>query len=59
MGLGADADPDEIRRTALAAIDRWRIRSGNPMSDRRTVEAAEIVIRAYEQIYASPSVDAG
>jgi GTPase Era involved in 16S rRNA processing len=59
LGLGPGADSEEIRRTALAAIDRWRTRSGNPMSDRRTVEAAEIVIRAYEQIYATPSVDAG
>jgi predicted GTPase len=52
-GLAADAGPEAIRASALAAIDRWRRRAASPLSDRRTTEAADIVIRAYEQIHAA------
>ena len=48
-----DASADEVRRTALDAIERWRSRAASPLSDRRTIEAAEIVSRAYEGIYAA------
>ncbi len=48
-----DAGADEVRRTALDAIERWRSRAASPLSDRRTIEAAEIVSRAYEGIYAA------
>jgi hypothetical protein len=51
MGLDPDATPTEVREAALGAIDRWRSRASNPMSDRRTIEAAEIVSRAYEALY--------
>lgn len=51
-GLPADAVPDDVRAAALAGIERWRARAGNPLSDRRTIEAAEIISRAYEGIYA-------
>jgi hypothetical protein len=40
-----------VREAALAGIDRWRSRAANPLSDRRTIEAAEIVSRAYEALY--------
>ena len=54
VGLAAGRRaPDEVRRTALAGIERWRSRAANPLSDRRTIEAAEIVSRAYEGIYAA------
>lgn len=52
MGLPRDAAQPDVRAAALEGIDRWRSRAGNPMSDRRTIEAAEIVSRAYEEIYA-------
>ncbi len=52
LGLAPEAPPDEVRAAALGGIDRWRSRAGNPMSDRRMIEAAEIVSRAYEEIYA-------
>ncbi len=42
----------DLQAAAIAGIERWRSRAGNPMSDRQTVEAAEIVSRAYEEIYA-------
>ena len=49
----AGASPDEVRAAALAGVERWRGRAGNPLSDRRTIEAAEIVSRAYEEIHAA------
>ena len=51
VGLADDAPPASIRETALAGVERWRGRAGNPLSDRRTIEAAEIVSRAYEEIF--------
>ena len=53
VGIPTDATADAVRRTALDAIERWRSRAANPLSDRRTIEAAEIVSRAYEGIYAA------
>jgi hypothetical protein len=53
LGLDDDATADEIRAAALAGVERWRARAANPLSDRRLVEAAEIVARAYEEIYAT------
>ena len=53
VGLAADASPAATRAAALAGIDRWRARAASPLSDRRTVEAAEIVIRAYERVHAA------
>ena len=50
-GVDPSASDDDLRSTALAGIDRWRARAGNPFSDRRTIEAAEIISRAYEEIY--------
>ena len=51
VGLEADASQAEVRAAALDGIDRWRSRAANPLSDRRTIEAAEIVSRAYEEIF--------
>jgi hypothetical protein len=51
-GLGAGAEASAVRAAALAGVERWRARAGNPLSDRRTIEAAEIISRAYEEIYA-------
>ena len=55
VGLEPDASADRgPRRRPCEAIERWRARAASPFSDRRTVEAAEIVSRAYEGIYAAP-----
>jgi predicted GTPase len=51
MGLASEATPADMRTAALAGIDRWRSLAASPMSDRRVVEAAEIVSRAYEDVY--------
>lgn len=53
VGLPADAGPAGVRAASLAGIERWRLRAANPLSDRRSIEAADIVIRAYEQLHAS------
>lgn len=50
-GAPEGAGPDEIRAAALSGVERWRSRTGDPFSDRRTVEAAEIISRTYENIY--------
>ena len=52
-GLPADAPAADVRAAAVGGIERWRTRLANPLSDRATAEAAEIAIRAYEQMYAS------
>jgi hypothetical protein len=51
IGLAADASGADVRAAALTGIDRWHSRAASPLSDRRTIEAAEIVSRAYEEIY--------
>ena len=50
-GLSDDASPDTIRAAALEGVEHWRARLADP-SDRPTVEAAEIVARTYERLYA-------
>ena len=52
-GLAADAMRRRgARRPRSAASSAGARAPGNPMSDRRMIEAAEIVSRAYEEIYA-------
>jgi 50S ribosome-binding GTPase len=53
VGLEADASAQDVKAAALAGVERWRGRAGNPLSDRRMIEAAEIVSRAYEEVYAA------
>lgn len=54
LGLDASADEPAILAAALDGIAHWRATAGNPLSDRRLVEAAEIVSRALEAIHADP-----
>ena len=51
VGLEAGASPADVREVALAGVERWRSLAVSPMSDRQTIEAAEIVSRAYEDLY--------
>ena len=53
VGLDAASPTTSVREAALAGVERWRAVAGSPMSDRRMIEAAEIVSRAYEEIYAA------
>jgi hypothetical protein len=51
VGIPEDASPDDLRSAALRGVEKWRARLSDPFSDRRMVEAAEIISRAYERIY--------
>lgn len=51
-GLPEPSTVDEIRTAALAGVERWRARGADPLSNRRTVEAADIISRAYEEVFA-------
>ena len=52
-GVDPTASAGDLRSAALAGVERWRERAGNPLSDRRTIEAAEIISRTYEEIHAA------
>ncbi len=43
----------DSRQAALDALERWRIRSENPMSPLDVVDAAWVVIRTYEGLLAA------
>jgi hypothetical protein len=53
LGLPEGADAPAVTGAALAGIERWRGRAEDPLADRLLVEAAEIVVRSYEGIYAA------
>ena len=60
LDLPDDAPPDEVRRAASEALQRWRAMAGSPLFDRGAVEACQAVIRSCEAIMvgvAEPSVD--
>ena len=57
-GAPDGAGTDEIRAAALRGVEKWRARMGDPFNDRRTIEAAEIISRAYEYIYAQAGWEA-
>jgi hypothetical protein len=53
LGLEPGAPAAVQRETALTAVGRWRDRAGNPMTNRITVRACEVMPRSYEGIYSS------
>ncbi|HEY7524585.1 MAG TPA: GTPase [Candidatus Limnocylindrales bacterium] len=52
LGADAGAPLPAVRRVAIEGIERWRRRAANPLADRQVIEAAEIIIRAYERLHA-------
>lgn len=44
---------EDSRQTALDALERWRVRSENPMSSLDVVDTARVVIRTYEGLVAA------
>jgi hypothetical protein len=55
LGLDPDASPAQLRQTALAGIDRWRVRGEDPLTDRLLADVCEVVARSYEAVFqASP-----
>jgi hypothetical protein len=57
LGVGVSAPPAELSAAALAGADRWRTRSGHPLSDRITQEASELIARSYEHLYSVVQTD--
>jgi hypothetical protein len=53
LGLGSDADAAAIQSAALAAIERWRTRAGEPLADPARREVCETAARTCEALYAS------
>lgn len=53
LGLAEDASDEMRRSAALSAIGRWRQLAANPINDRMTTYACEVVVRSLEGIYAS------
>lgn len=41
--------------SALAALERWRRRAANPLADRATSRACEVMARSYERLYSEMS----
>ncbi len=53
LGVSRDADRAAVRNAALAAIERWRSRAGDPLAAPALVEVFETAARACESMYAS------
>jgi hypothetical protein len=51
--LGDGSDPASVQRAALAQIQRWRGRAGDPLASPALVEVYETAARVCESIYAS------
>lgn len=52
LGLADDASLDEVRQAALETLERWRRRAESPVSSRSLAEAARVLVRTCEGIYA-------
>jgi Dynamin family len=52
LGLSADATDADVRQAALDALNRWRVRAENPLTDRPTAAACHVVLRSCEGILA-------
>jgi hypothetical protein len=53
LGRPADETPDELRRAAFAALDRWQRHAVNPMLGRAAAEACRAVVRSCEGVVAA------
>jgi hypothetical protein len=53
LGLASDADGAAIQSAALAAIERWRTRAGDPLADPARREVCETAARTCESLYAA------
>jgi len=53
LGLMDQAGPEQIKRTALEAVARWRSRASDPLAEPALVEVYETAARTSESIYAS------
>jgi hypothetical protein len=54
----ADGPPFDAVAATLAAVERWRLRGSDPLSDAVTVEACGTMARAYESLYVEATTSA-
>jgi hypothetical protein len=59
LGLPRDAPAEELKASALSALQRWRTRAESPMTDRATAEVCRIVARSCEAALAEVSGSSG
>jgi len=59
LGLPADADPERIRREALAALTRWQRLAESPLTDRAAAVAARSVARSCEGVLSALAAGRG
>ena len=52
LGLGPDADFDQLRDAVTAALARWQRRAESPLSDRAASDRARVVVRSCEGMLA-------
>jgi hypothetical protein len=52
LGLAPDAGLEEERAATLERLETWRTRAVHPLTDRTTADASEIVVHAYERLFA-------
>lgn len=50
-GLDPGESGDEVQRTALAAVERWRARGASPLADPELCDACEVMARSYEGLH--------
>jgi hypothetical protein len=53
LGVDAGGGPDALKSAALATIERWRARSGDPFAGQARREVCETAARTAETIYAA------
>ncbi|MGY1696889.1 dynamin family protein [Geodermatophilus sp. SYSU D00814] len=53
LGLPADTPPAALRTAAVAALGRWRAAAADPLADRATADAADVVVRSCEALLAA------
>lgn len=50
LGLPDDASDDDVHRSAIDALQRWRMLLGSPLLDRAALEACQVVTRTCEAL---------
>ncbi|MGY1605985.1 MULTISPECIES: dynamin family protein [unclassified Geodermatophilus] len=53
LGLPADTPPAALRAAAHGALGRWRAAAADPLADRATADAADVVVRSCEALLAA------
>ena len=52
LGLAQEASAPVLEREILGAVDRWRQRGANPLTDRESARGCDVMARSYERLYA-------